>query len=86
MIYQSKERNRLEGHTDTVNDVSISPDGNIIASASSDQTVRLWTKEGKPFKKPLQHKHTVLAVSFSHDGKLIASGDNDGVIKIWKLN
>ncbi|MDZ8051247.1 MAG: caspase family protein [Aulosira sp. ZfuVER01] len=83
IIYQSQERNRLAGHTDRVNDVSISPDGKMIASASADQTVRLWTREGKQFTEPLQHNYPVWTVSFSHDGKLIATGDGDGVIRIW---
>jgi WD40 repeat protein len=31
------------GHKMAVNDVAISPNGSLIASASSDETVRIWT-------------------------------------------
>nr|WP_285704806.1 hypothetical protein [Microtetraspora sp. NBRC 16547] len=33
----------LTGHTDYVNALALSPDGHALATASNDQTVRLWS-------------------------------------------
>ena len=80
-----QERNRFEQHNKFVLDVSVSPDGNSVASASADKTVKLWSKEGK-LLKTFKHPDTVTSVSFSPDGKTIATGSADRTIRIWQVD
>jgi hypothetical protein len=70
-ISQVQEQNILDRHTAAVWDVSFSPDGKTIASASGDKTVKLWNTEGKELKTLKGHTKAVYGVSFSPDGRTI---------------
>ena len=64
-------------------DVSFSPDGKLIASASIDETVKLSTLEGKLIKTIKAHTDGVINISFSPDGKFFLSASQDGTVKLW---
>ncbi len=76
--------NTLGGHANSVNGVSFSPDGNMLASASDDNTVKLWNSEtGKEINTLTGHTDVVWGVSFSPDGNMLASASADGTVKLW---
>ncbi|GAX44992.1 peptidase C14 caspase catalytic subunit p20 [Tolypothrix sp. NIES-4075] len=82
-IDQTQERNRLIGHNSWVSSVSFSPDGQMLASASTDTTIKLWNRHGKLLHTLRGHSDGVNSVSFSPDGQIIASAGTDATIKLW---
>ncbi|EED17202.1 wd40 protein, putative [Talaromyces stipitatus ATCC 10500] len=73
-----------EGHTDYIQSVAFSPDGQLLASGSWDKTIKLWDPAIGSLKHTLVgHLSTVQSVTFSPDSQLLASGFNDKTIKLW---
>jgi roadblock/LC7 domain-containing protein len=78
-------RSVLEGHSDEVRAVVFSPDGQLVASASDDSTVRVWETATGHCRSVLDgHSHKINAVVFSPDGQLVASASNDSSVRVWE--
>ncbi|PWN90853.1 putative RSA4-WD-repeat protein [Acaromyces ingoldii] len=77
---------RLTGHQKTVNHVAFSPDGNLVASASFDSSVKLWHGRTGKFVASLRgHVSSVYRLAWSADSRIIVSASKDSTIKLWDL-
>ncbi|KAM6306896.1 LOW QUALITY PROTEIN: uncharacterized protein O3Q21_012943 [Podargus strigoides] len=77
---------KFVGHAEAVTSIPFSPDGQLLASASQDRTIRLWIPciHGESLV-PKGHTAPVHSVSFSHDGHFLVSASNDKY-KIWSVH
>ena len=81
----------LAGHTSNVNSVTFSPDGETIASGSTDATVKLWDVATGTLKATLERHIDFFSpearnsVAFRPDGRTIASGSLDETVKLWDV-
>jgi hypothetical protein len=75
----------LKGHTDAVRAVVFSPDSELIATASLDKTVRVWTKDGRQTGR-IAHTRPVYAVGFTDAGTELITGAADNTVRLWRVS
>ncbi|HEX5727750.1 MAG TPA: GTP-binding protein, partial [Longimicrobiaceae bacterium] len=77
-------RNTLRGHEDHIWAIAWSPDGRLIATGSSDRTLRVWDAlSGRLLRTHRGHTDRVLSVAFHPTGVTLATGGADRTIRIW---
>ena len=71
-------------HTEGVNSIAFSKDGQFLISGSEDNTIKIWDIANQPqlIKTLTGHTDSIKAVAVSADGK-IASAGYDNTIKLW---
>ena len=74
----------IEGHTDQIWGLTITPDGKKIISA--DENIKIWElKSGKNIATLENNDEEIYGLSVTPNGKQLISGSADGTIKIWDL-
>lgn len=72
----------LEGHTDRVFEVALSPNGELVATGSRDGTARIWKTDGTSDPVILPHDGSIGGIWFSPDGERVATFTN-GTLRVW---
>ena len=79
-------------HAGAIREIAISPSGHEIATASDDNTARIWQVDRYRGEGParevtrVSHEDKVSSVDFSPDGKYLATASEDGTAGVWQVN
>jgi WD40 repeat protein len=83
-LWKGGEQATIRGHGEAVRAVGFSPDGERLASGSSDRTIKVWALIDQTPQATLKgHTGAVHALDWSPDGALIASAGDEGTIVLW---
>jgi WD40 repeat protein len=76
----------FRGHSGGVPSIALSPDGQFLASAGIDHTVRIWEMATLREVKALRgHEAEAKVVAWHSSGSLVAAGAGDGRIIVWDV-
>ncbi|MET9731121.1 helix-turn-helix domain-containing protein [Streptomyces sp. NPDC006458] len=74
---------RVTGHRGPVNTVAFAPDGRLLATGSSDGTVRLRRTADRAPVATLRLPGRVRAIAFSPDGSTLAATSTEGPVRLF---
>jgi WD40 repeat protein len=77
----------LEGHTNCVYFVAITPDSRTAVSGSEDRTLKVWDLDTGQCRATFEgHTGDVVGVAITPNGKTAVSGSQDHTLKVWDLD
>jgi WD40 repeat protein/uncharacterized caspase-like protein len=86
-VASGREIGKLKGHGKGVSQVAFSHDGRLLASSSTDNTIKIWDVAGRRELATLVgHTASINSMDFSPDGRLLASASDDGGTFLWDTN
>jgi WD40 repeat protein len=82
-VKSGRLRSTLVGHEGDISAIAFSD--SLIATGSSDRTIKLWRFDGTLIRTLEGHQDNVLGLAFNPDGKIIASASLDKTVRLWKV-
>jgi WD40 repeat protein len=74
-------------HSGRLTVAAFHPTKPVLATASTDGTVRLWGTDGsRAIAQDLEHESAVDTVVFSPDGRYLATGTREGFLHVWSTD
>lgn len=78
--------NTIKAHSEAVEDLAITRDGEKMLSASLDHTLKVWNlKTGLALQTLPGHDDSLTGIAVSPDGRLAVSSSHDQTVKVWDL-
>ena len=76
----------LKGHSEYLNDVDWSPDGQRIATASKDATIRVYSPDGTHRTTYKGHESAVNDIEWAPDSGSLVSAGQDKSVRVWQAD
>lgn len=82
---QNGTQKKVKGHSNSVTTLALSPSGEILASGSDDQTVRLWrmSEDGIPLERLTDFLGELKGVCWNRTKDSLVTGCSDGSVRHW---
>ena len=83
-------RGEVAGHTRRLSSLAFKPNSYVLASGSSDNTIRIWDVSDRDNLRHVRtlrgHAHYITELAWSPDGRVLASASYDNTVRLWNPN
>ncbi|MEG3841308.1 AAA-like domain-containing protein [Microcoleus sp. herbarium14] len=86
VVYSFNQRITFRASTAKLAFVTFSPNSQILATSSDDNTIKIWQNNGSLKAVLIGHKNPIINVSFSPDSQRFVSVSDDNIVKIWQVD
>ncbi len=76
----------LIDHSDPIQSLAFSPDGNKLASSDLSGTIKLWQVSSGEITGTLKEHSTLVKLAFNPQDQTLISGSFDDTIKVWQVS